>query len=488
MEKIIKLFFNTTDSIKIKENFKEYTIETIGSDVIIPESSKLKDYLREISRRDIIVIDVRIDEGDIVVYNSDDQDTIEVFLEKVNDEKELFFEKNSIVHLKVTIIKKFYKDNKISIYNFSKFTEYLTTLTFKGLLYCFKNAINGKDYIIFELKEEVEHEFNTRTFYFGNSDCNVKRDSFDRNKILDKRDQISNFSDASQYNLIPDDFYLVNRSNNQDFNNIMDKLTTIFAIIFICDLTKIKDDNNILYSIYGYKIIKNEINYSKKYMFEENQHYKIYYWLYKEGNLSDKSGLVRNIISLHVKDNNITMLEAGTLDAIKSAYKIYSKENIQQYLDAKSKLTDKIFDISRKSCKIADDFVERFKKNILVMVTFVSSVIVMNSIYAGKSGDIFNKDITYISMCIIMGSLIWLIISWIETGVDHSRFECEYGKLKKSYKDVLNEQDIERIFNYDKDFKEDNIYINNKVKLYSALWLTFISIFLFLICKIGNLE
>jgi len=64
-----------------------------------------------------------------------------------------------------------------------------------------------------------------------------------------------------------------------------------------------------------------------------------------------------------------------------------------------------------------------------------------------------------------------------ELNKQKERFTQSYQNLKLRYRDLLNDEDIQRILNNDKDFNDDIAFINGKKKVYSNLWITAIITF-----------
>ncbi len=216
------------------------------------------------------------------------------------------------------------------------------------------------------------------------------------------------------------------------------------------------------------------------------EYYDIYKWVFNGGNLSDKIGLARNIICIHLKNKNLLELGENTLDSIKSSHEIYLKQNIQQYIDVKNKMTEILFDMSQKSSEMVEKFTRSFKNNLFAFITFFSTVLVMNIISSGKLTNIFTRDITVISYVLILGSFVFLIHSILEKRTELKRFTETYDRLKKSYYDILEPNDINKIFNNDKYHYKDKKYVKNKIVLYSIAWLFIIVIIYRAIVYLSN--
>lgn len=79
-------------------------------------------------------------------------------------------------------------------------------------------------------------------------------------------------------------------------------------------------------------------------------------------------------------------------------------------------------------------------------------------------------------MAILSGSVLYLIITIIETYYKFQIYKKNYYNLKEEYKDILNEQDLNLIFKNDKEYLYNKNNINKIVIVFSLLWLVLIII------------
>ena len=104
-------------------------------------------------------------------------------------------------------------------------------------------------------------------------------------------------------------------------------------------------------------------------------------------------------------------------------------------------------------------------------MSFFISVIFLKVISKGTFNGIVTTDILIISYGILSISLVLLWVSYIETNADRSRFKQSYSSLKSRYKDLLNENDLNRILQNDKVHNDDIAHIDSKKVLYRNAWL-----------------
>lgn len=285
-----------------------------------------------------------------------------------------------------------------------------------------------------------------------------------------------------RYNLIPDDFLLVFRDErHSDIEKLYNKLSIICAVQFIFDFVSFNNSrDNIDYKLNGYKSMTHSLSFDDVSCSRvtTNGYFQIYQWIYNEGNLIDKIGLARNIISLNIDKNNL-YIEERTFEAIKSSYKIYQTQNIKQYIEVRNKISDQLCDIYNKADKITDNFIGNFKKSIFTFISFFISVVVIRVISKGDFIGGFNKEVTILTIGLLIISFIVMLYNRWEITEKIKRYKNFYDNLKSRCTDLLDQSDVNRILNNDKDFSDSIDFIRSKRKYYTIVW--FISIIVLLI-------
>jgi hypothetical protein len=460
--------FQSNPTLQIEENLKEVIVTVKIDDLKIPQKDKINEITGGFSARDKLTIDFKFEEMDPVTYHKgegpeDFITEIEKFLPLIDADSE--------ITLKVTIEKSIDEENVVSVFFLEQLTEYLRRLNLLGSLYILREILGQYEYIKFNLiNERTGLNFGTNTFIFYSDNDESSRDNLDRQKILEARNSIGNFNNASDYPFIPDDFFLNKRSDNEQFNGFFDKLCALFSLIFVADFTNITE-NQLYAKLNGYKLIEIVLQYDAFNLKDNNHFYDIYKWIFISGSLSDKAGLARNIISLHLKQNDTLFeLPENTLYSIRSGYEIYLKDNVAQYIEVKNKVSEFLMELAQRTSDLVNSFANALRNNHFLFLTFFMSVFVFNTLSTGKLKDIFNKDITYISFGLLIISYLYLLATIFQTIIETNRFKIQYNRLKKMYEDILNEQDINNIFR-DEDHKEDIKFIEQKSMVYAFVWL-----------------
>jgi len=216
-------------------------------------------------------------------------------------------------------------------------------------------------------------------------------------------------------------------------------------------------------------------------------YYEIYKWVYEGGNIVDKIGLARNIISLNFSKNNLQLSDT-TFDAIKSGYKIYQKENIKQYIEVRNKISDQLIILQSNADKIVDSYINDYKKSLLTIVTFFISVIVIKVVSKGDFAGGFTFEVTMLSLGFLSIFLLLMIYSRWEIKRQVERYKEFYENLKIRHRDLLTESDIMRILNNDMDFNNNVDFIGKREKYYSIVWITSFAILLFIVVLLYSIN
>ncbi|GIP52912.1 hypothetical protein [Paenibacillus vini] len=476
------IIFGISEKSATIENFHEIKISSYSKSIIQPSLHDLEQVLNSFPVRDRVTIDVCIDELDPVTYNPSKQ--TRDFIEELNDIVSIKDENSNIKF--IFSVRKVINNNILSVYDLSLFTEYLESQSLSGLFFSFNEIVTVHNHVHFELLNDTS-TFHTHTFQFAPSGSGIRNQVLpnERNTITEKHTEICNFLNASEYCLIPDDFYLKGQAPDK-IMAVFNKLCTVLAIIFISDISKIVGENELYFRINGYKMIQNNLHYNSLSKPNVSELYAIYNWIYNEGNLSDKVGLSRNILTLNYQEDKV--IKDTTYASIRSGYEIYLKKNIEQYIEVKNKVSEFLMNMSYKSSEIVSSFSNSIKSNNTVFLTFFMSVIVFNALSTGKINLIFTGEIQALSYAILCISFLFLIASLIYIYEATNRFKKQYMNLKSMYADIIEENDLRNIFNNDQVHKDDLKYIFHKTLLYAVYWFFEIVILFIAILVASNMN
>lgn len=389
-------------------------------------------------------------------------------------------------------INKNHSNDTISIYDIETFTEYLENLSLSQFLSVIGNRLKN-NILFFEIQNDDFESWGTNTIEFvskNNVNDQLKSD-VDRNVYIERAKYLS-YWEIGNYSLIPEDLYCEKSVTN--LQQLFRKAFLIYTLCFVCDYSKLNKDRY-EYKLNGYKTIIGNITADKLKSIEIDTSsceilYKIYHWMYRGGNNQDKASIVRNILSLNIDDKNLS-INKSVFDSILSNYKIYEKENVQQYIQVRNELSSLLIDLQEKVSGIVNSFIGDFKTVLITLISFFVSVIVIQVVSTGSFLSGFTNEIIYLSFAFIFISFGVLIYSRWELSKKISLYQKHYKQIKERYKDILSEVELETIFE-ECDPKKDetnNSFVEKQKKYYTILWVfsdLLLIFFLFIMLVINN--
>lgn len=475
-DNIIKVFSSSFELISKQETCDEFIAEYQINDLILPLSET--DVIDNISGRDQIAI---------YFVESDDAESIDYLSTKANGWNDFIRELQSKItqHGRIKIqIEKRLQNCLLSIYSIAKFTEYINTLSLTQLMAVLDKRFTTS--LIFEVQDEHYPEWGTNTIAFiaPNSKYrvsdigNINRD----NRINEARNLC--YHEIGKYKLLPEDLFCSQYDENHPLQSAFIKACMIYTFSFVFDYSTIKNDIY-EYKLNGFRTLSGQINVKQLLNIDVDINsckliYEIYQWLYLGGNNNDKINIARNIISLNISKDSLH-IDFTALASILSNYKIYEKENVKQYLEVRNKLSELLIDLQEKISAIVDSFIGDFKKNILTLVSFFISVVVIRVVSKGDFVGGFTNEIIGLSFVFLLVSIGLLLYSRWELTKKIDLYNKHYRQIKDRYKDVLSTIELERIFE-ECDPQKDNTntsFVLKQKKIYSWLW--FLSILLLLL-------
>lgn len=365
-------------------------------------------------------------------------------------------------------------DSKISIYSFEKFTDYLTRLNFKSTFSLFSLYI--KDGINFDVFDAITPFGSDRINFYPHDNFPEK---FTKCKI-DVKTILTAFTENSvihghMFQIIPNDFQLNNEPDSALLKEYFADACVALSMLYLASNSELVG-NNFIYRLNGYKTIKGTTENIQHLKNKSEFIYKIYSWAYEDGKSIDKLGLVRNVLSLHTDNSGAIEFSESIWSAIQSNYQIYLQNNIQSYLDVKNKITEFVIEAASKTYSFSDLFLESFKNNIFVLLTFLITVVLINGLKESGIKDIFS--LVYVVVVLILStiSIIWLCMTKSDT---KSKFENATEIiteiLKRNYGNVLISSEIDQCI--EPIFKKNKEYLEKQVKKYSDWWKLILLVF-----------
>ncbi len=410
------------------------------------------------------------DELFVAIYHNDESRAIFRHINDVSNPLDEIFEDTYTYTLSVEITKKI-QVNNISIYSSDHFVTWLKA--YESLTDCFSKFINIlsiKEQLYLELLDDKKINFSTgKIAFFTKEQCEVYPN---KNQLLEQQKDHCFVSGTNVPSVIPEDFFVINESSDEDLNSLFKKLCLISTLTFISDISELKEDS-VYFKLYGYKTIKNTFSLADIKTDSLESLYKIYTWVYHDNNhssISDKLGIVRNLLTLHLKQNRLDDIEGDVYTAVKSNFDIYLKENVQRYLEVKNQVSSFIHDMSLKAESHAEGFVDTFKHSVLIFISYFLSIIIVTAIDKGKFVNVFTFEVSVITMIILIISWFYRVNTLSDVYNKKARFINKYNNFKARYADIIEPDNFKSIFSEDRDHLSDVKYIDDTLKKYDPLW------------------
>jgi hypothetical protein len=452
-----------------QEDFDVFEVDYKLAFIKIPDEGAIDILFKQFDLTDQCTIYINIDDAeDDLVYSSTTsfaafKSDLEVKMRGIED--------NTPITLKIKV-NKCLDNGELNLYSPSHFSAYLSDFNVADLIDFFSEKIKLNGSLILR-----SNDF-TKTVHSGSiAFRNISEDGNQINFLnetvrtsrLNSYRSLTHAVSLSAKELIPEDFQF-NSSPEHGLSTIFERINFALTIIAIFDVT-VLTENNLTFKLVGYKAIDGNIdiktipvsNYLKEYQ-------AIYDWIYGAGNSTDKMGLARNIISLHLNSPTDLSFSGDMVSSILSAYKVYEKQNIKQYVEIRNKLSDQLIDYNKRANTIVENFAGSFQKSALSVLTLFASIAAMKVLGTTIAPKNFVIYSSIFSLVILIISLVYMFISRADTIEQKKRYERSYKNFKERYTDLLNIQDISRILNDDKEFDEDIKFIKKKIKNYTFLW------------------
>ena len=488
-DQFIHCFFPTYSQTYVSENDKEFTYELSATTFLSSGIAEIQTAYNFLLPNDQLTFIINFGDAEPVSLYSTSLDFVKF---KTGLEDEYRFQDGEPIKATFTITKRNFAGN-ISIYDLETFTATLEKLSVAEVFSIFNRVLSNKSFVNFNVLN-LDKPFNTANIFFTQVGAKAPIQTFtDRRKRLDCILSASNYTNIEEHNLTPDDFQMeIENSNHSKLCFLFNKYAVVLSVVYLFDITSLKA-NELDFKINGYKSIKGKVDVKALPTNWTKEYYNIYNWVYCGGNINDKIGLARNIISLHLKKSGEIELNGHPFQSIQSSYKVYEKQNIKQYIEIRNKISDQLLDFNNRANKVIEVFASDFKKSSLALITFYFSAIAIKVLGNGNFVNVFTLDTTVLSIVFLFGSFLYYIVAKWEVKEQRKRFVDSYTNLKERYTDLLEKEDIKRILNNDKEFNSDVAFIDCKLKNYSKLWKCFLAmllggtLFLFLTYNLAQL-
>lgn len=379
------------------------------------------------------------------------------------------------------VITKKQQGSTLSVYCLSEFMDHLINeQKLKNVLTTFSGYSKAGS-LYFEVFSTINAFYSSGIVFYP-----ADQEPPENNPLPEKKrsQQLEMFSENASVNdldivLLPSDFDLEVEAEESRINQFFSEALGVMSLLYISSSSEFKKDEicSLSYKINGYKTVCCEkVDIA---VLAENSKllHKIFAWAYEGGNSVDKLGLVRNVLSIHLDAEGSVRFDNEAWEAIQSNYQVYLKDNLQSYLDVKNKIGEFIIDATAKTYNMADDILDSLKNNILVILTFILSVVVVNGLKDNGLELIFSKGYLFIVAILSVVSAIWFVMIRVES-LNRFNNSSQTIKhiLKLNYASVIMESEIDEIV--DPVIQKNKAYLRKQIKRYGWWWFALLSIFI----------
>ena len=493
MNKLIKYIISifTDDTLLEPSSSKEdldvcevyYTIENYK--VTLPNNPNFVD-LNNRDHLELGFFALTDSDEELFVYQVDNNEGWSDFKESYGNNKQSF-------KLKIRITKNEI-DSRISIYEENIFYNWLSKLDILDILEIFDSYLS-KGYLILEVQKNYPTIATSRISLVGKGSAlelsgNITENVYEKARSICFNDLIMDF-------LLPDDLYVKDDSLKENkFVQLFDRIAIAYFIIFLYDNTRI-DTGVLYYKLDGFRTISGNINLDEFLTNEDlnlretlKKYYDIYCWLYNGGNIVDKALILRNILSLNIIPNSYLLVNEDIIDAIKSNYRIYEKENVKQYIALRNNISDLLLDLQKDIINVIDEFENGIKRLWFAFFTFVLSTVLIRVLGANVNNSILIPDVVIFILavlCIIF--CVYYKFSRKEVDRKESLLFDHFDIALSLYKNLLCDEEINSLVkNKRKSCKEFCVSKKNMIQQIFIVVVIAVFSILFIMLSVNNIN
>lgn len=437
----------------------------------LPPLDDIATFLSVLPMRDEGKISLK-DECDRVIQITKQTDPIDLKYENLCNEI-----KEDIIEVDVEITKSIF-DGRFSVYNYDSFIKDIEELSLQNVMTAFSLLLSGQNQIWFEVFDKEDVFWATSTMVFSSEKTRVDREPIDRTLLLDNCRSVSFFYNTSDLQILPDDFHLEIKNSEEVLNDVFKCIETILALIYISSSSYI-GEKRLKLQISGQRSL--EFNYTLDNIGYNPEIFKIYHWIFTDGNVVDKAAIARNILCLHCKFSELREIDDKTFSSIQSNFNLYLKNNVNQYLELKNCVANYIAEVVTKTGEYTISLLGKLKTNLVTICGFLFTVILANIVSEQPLENIFTKDITVLCEIILLGSVVYMLISVFEIYYQRRKMKESYFYLKKNYEDIFSTEELNEIFGNDKMFNDAQNSVKKGIITFSIFWSVFIAVAFFIV-------
>lgn len=282
---------------------------------------------------------------------------------------------------------------------------------------------------------------------------------------------------------MPEDFYAEVDFNGNPLSRLFKQISSALSLAYLstnssilCEELRIQitGQRNMDYSVQLSDITPND------------ELYRIYHWIFTDGNVVDKALLARNSISSHCKLTGISNLDGRTFASIQANYNLYLKDNVAKYIELTNAMAGFIQESTNNVSECISQLLGNLKSNILAVMSFVFTVVLANIVSGQPIENIFTFQIKIIMYIVFIGSLVYYFISVAEVIYKKRKMVKQYDDLIAHYEKVLPNEEIEQITGGGRARLDAESSLNHGMIVWSAIWIAMILATFIIVDYIGD--
>ena len=463
-------------SMDIAERMKYVNIRFSVYPSDLPSYEEFCAFISSFPSRDTLTFSMKDDAGSSLRVVSNTACTQDPYV----DFRSCLYEEDPVY---VTIeINKQVAQNQMSIYCYQKFCADLLSLSPSEVLLAFTGLYSEVTHLYFEVFDE-DIFFRTGTMAFSSANHNIIWGLPDRKLMLDKCRTASNFYHQTVYPLLPEDFNIEVDYTGNPLSQLFSQLSTALSLAYLATTSSIVNDE-LRIQITGQRSIDFSNPLSK--VKPNTELYKIYHWIFTDGNAVDKALLARNSISAHCKFTEISNLDGKTFASIQANYNLYLKDNVSKYIELTNAMAGFIHDSTNNVGDCISGLLNHLKSNLIAVASFIFTATLANIVSDQPLDNIFTYDITIIMYFVFIGSLVYYMISIWEIHSKKKRMCQQYDDIVAHYQKVLSKEEIQQITDDDRPLIKAQKALSRGIIGWSVAWVLFILCSFIVIDLIGD--
>jgi hypothetical protein len=470
---LLDLFSTERVVVEERESQVEYQARYATASITEPDAQQLLDALNRFSERDSVSISIVIGEGAATALTAGTSDEATSQLEELHQRK-LISNEDDKVSIILTISKAA-KSGAVSLYSPSRFLAHLNSCSFDERLGIFNDFLRETGRVRLICDGAISR-FGSKTIFFDMENAQPVPGEINRESLLAKRNEVAYFSEGATYMLVPDDFKLIDRGNDNQWQRFFESMTNLLAVAFTADYSSLAGHDELSFRVNGYRTISCVVPEQRLIGSNWDAAFAIYEWTYQGGSISDKVGLLRNVLSLHLDEHGCPAYNEDLYRSVLSGFEIYLKKNVAQYIEIKNKLAEFLQETSQEALEDVGDYIGAVKQALGALMTFFITTMILRAVSGKGLTSIFTTDITVLTWAFLLASSIYLILSLFMLNREMRTIRNSYHRIKVQYSDILDPGDLKRIFQDDQPLKEISQEVSRRAAAITVAWIAVVLI------------